>query len=265
MPRKHAVIPDCQVEPGVDISHMDWIGDYLIDKQPDVIVCIGDFFDMASLSLYDRGKASFEGKRYKKDVEYGIEAMTRLLAPMKAYNERRAKNKEKQYRPEMHFTLGNHEQRILRAVDDDAKLEGVIGLEDLKLEEFGWKVHPFLEVAIVDGVAYSHYFTTGVLGRPVGNAKALVKAKHMSATMGHVQTTDIHLGEVRADGKPVIGLMCGTCYLHRPGFLGAQGQDQRRQIVMKHEVEDGCYDPMFVSLKYLKSRYEAKYQSTKAA
>jgi hypothetical protein len=32
-------------------------------------------------------------------------------------------------------------------------------------------------------------------------------------------------------------------------YLGPQGNATRRQIIMKHEVEDGRYDPMFVSLR----------------
>jgi len=65
---KISVIPDCQVKPGVDLSYLTWIGKYLAEKKPDVIVCIGDFADMESLSLYDVGKKSFEGRTYKADL-----------------------------------------------------------------------------------------------------------------------------------------------------------------------------------------------------
>ena len=80
---KHLILPDCQVKDGVPLDHLDWIGQYIVDKQPDVIVNIGDFADMPSLSSYDKGTKSFEGRRYKKDIEVTREAMQRLLAPMK--------------------------------------------------------------------------------------------------------------------------------------------------------------------------------------
>ena len=56
MSRVHAVIPDCQVKPGQDYSFLRWVGNYLAEKKPDVIVQIGDFADMPSLSSYDVGK-----------------------------------------------------------------------------------------------------------------------------------------------------------------------------------------------------------------
>ena len=92
---KHLVIPDCQVKDGVCLDYLDWIGQYIVDKKPDVIVNIGDFADMPSLSSYDKGTKSFEGRRYKKDVEVTVAAMDRLLAPMKEYNARAKRNKEK--------------------------------------------------------------------------------------------------------------------------------------------------------------------------
>lgn len=108
MPRKHLILPDCQVKRGVPLEHLDWIGQYLVDKQPDVFVCIGDFADMPSLSSYDKGRKCFEGRRYKDDINAAIEGMTRLMAPLKAYNEHKARLKEKQYRPRLVMTLGNH-------------------------------------------------------------------------------------------------------------------------------------------------------------
>ncbi len=225
---------------------MRWIGQYIADKRPDVIVCIGDFADMPSLSSYDRGKKSMEGRRYKEDCLSVLIAMGELCGPWAGI---------KGYKPRMIMTLGNHEDRITRAIEEDARLEGTIGLKDLGYEVFGWEVYPFLQPVIVDGIAYAHYFTSGVMGRPVSSARALVKARHMSATMGHVQTTDMYMGDVRADGKAVIGLFCGTCYLHDEPYLGPQGNQVRRQIVMKHEVNDGQYDPMLVSLDYLRRKY----------
>ena len=40
---KHMVIPDPQAKPGHTFEHMSWAGQYAVDKQPDVIICIGDF------------------------------------------------------------------------------------------------------------------------------------------------------------------------------------------------------------------------------
>ena len=69
------VVGDCQVKPGEDQTHLLHIGRYLVDKRPDIVVCIGDFYDFPSLSSYDRGKKSFEGRRLKDDIEAGNAAM----------------------------------------------------------------------------------------------------------------------------------------------------------------------------------------------
>lgn len=251
---KHMVVPDCQVKEGVDLSYLSWIGQYAVAKKPDVIVQIGDFADMPSLSSYDVGKKQFEGRRYKNDIAAAKIGMETLLKPIWEYNVRARKNHEPRYKPKLILTLGNHEDRITRAINSDPKLDGTIGLNDLDYESFGWKVYPFLDVVIVDGIAYSHYFTSGAMGRPVPNARQLVLKKHMSSTMGHVQSWELHR-EVRADGKAVIGLFAGSCYLHNEDYLGPQGNHYDRGIWIKHEVDDGKYLPMYVSLAYLQKRY----------
>ena len=248
-PRTHCVIPDVQAKPGVPLDHLSWIGQYIADKRPDVVVCIGDFADMPSLSSYDRGKRSHALMTYAEDIAAAKRAMKLLMDPIR---------KAKGYKPRLVMTLGNHEDRISRAINEDGRLYGTISLDDLPYKDQGWEVHPFLEPVVIDGIAYAHYFTSGVMGRPVSSARALVRSRHMSATMGHVQKTDIDMGDVRADGRSIIGLMCGTCYQHEEDYLGAQGNSQRRQIVMKHEVIDGSYDLMLVSLDFLRRKYGAK-------
>jgi len=58
------VIPDTQVKPGIDYTYLSFIGKYLVDKKPDIVVHLGDHWDMPSLSSYDIGKKTFEGRRY---------------------------------------------------------------------------------------------------------------------------------------------------------------------------------------------------------
>lgn len=80
---KHLVIPDTQVKPNSPTDHLRWAGLYAAEKKPDVIVHIGDHFDMPSLSSWDVGKKSFEGRRYKDDIEAGIHAMEVFLQPIR--------------------------------------------------------------------------------------------------------------------------------------------------------------------------------------
>ena len=52
------VIGDLQVKQGISLDYIHYIGAYIAKKQPDIIVQIGDWFDNAALSSYDRGQLS---------------------------------------------------------------------------------------------------------------------------------------------------------------------------------------------------------------
>lgn len=246
--RMHLVIPDVQARMDVPFDHLRWIGNYIVEKKPDVIVQIGDFADVTSFSKHNEGKMAAEGQRYRKDMAAVHRAMDTLLKPIQDYN-RTATDK---YQPEMHLTLGNHEYRIIREVEENPKYEGKFGYDDLRYEDYGWKVHDFLKVIEIDGIEYAHYFTTGVYGRPVSSAAAMLRERQKSCTMGHVQYTDMAIHKKTQN----VALFCGICYLHDEAYLGPQGNNTRRQIVVKHEVENGRYDPMLVSLRFLEKNYQ---------
>lgn len=252
---KHFVIPDCQVRPGDDFNYLRNIGRYIVDKQPDVIVCLGNFADMPSLSSYDVGKRQYEGRRYNADIAAAERAMHALMEPINDLQYRQYRNKKKVYSPRLVMTLGNHENRINRAVDNDPKIEGLISVRDLGYEEFGWEVYPFLEVVVIDDIAYSHYFPTGVAGRPATTANAQLSKKHMSCVAGHQQGLQIATAH-RADGRRLTSIIAGSCYEHDEDYMGPQGNKHWRGALMFHEVNDGQFDLMPVSLDFLNKRYE---------
>lgn len=255
---RHFVIPDCQVKPGHSYEYLTHIGKYIVELKPDVIINIGDFADMESLSSYDQGKKSFEGRRYVKDVEASHEAMKALLTPLWEYNLNARKTKHKQYTPRMVLTLGNHENRINRAVNDDPKLDGVLSINDLDYEGYGWEVFPFLEVVVIDNIAYSHYFTSGLMGRPVTTAQACLSKKHMSCVQGHQQGLQIAMGH-RADGGALTSIIAGSCYEHDEDYMGPQGNKHWRGVVVLNDVRnEGEFDPMPVTLRYLRKKYAGK-------
>lgn len=250
---KHFLLPDCQIREEDDTGFLTAIGKYLVDKQPDVIVCIGDFADMPSLSSYDVGTKQFEGKRYVKDIEAAHKAQEALLTPLWDYNKKQKQNGKKQYKPRRILTIGNHEERINRAINLDPKLEGVLSIKDLNYEGYGWEVHPFLEVVLVDGVAYSHYFVTGVAGRAASTAAVQLRKTNMSCFAGHQQGKQVAYA-TRADGSTLTSIIAGSCYEHDESYMSPQGNKHWRGALMLHEVVDGSFDEMWLSLKYLKNR-----------
>ncbi len=72
---------------------------YAIEKKPDRIICIGDFWDFPSLSSYDVGRKSFEGRTYLADVEAGNEAMNLFMAPIAKEIQRLSHNHRRRWTP----------------------------------------------------------------------------------------------------------------------------------------------------------------------
>jgi hypothetical protein len=255
---KHLLIPDCQVVPWGDLSFLSWVGQYIIAKKPDVIIQIGDFADMESLSSYDKGKKSFEGRRYKKDIEAAHRGMELLLAPMLEYNRQQRKTRHAQYKPRMVLTLGNHEDRINRVSEFQPEYDGMIAVTDLQYEKWGWEVIPFLDVVEIDGVYYSHYFVNpSSLTNNVVSGTIDTKLKNLghTFTMGHQQQLQYGLRHL-SNGDTLQGLVAGACYPYDFDYLGPQKKAYWRGIVMKHRVQNGMYDPCFVSLDWLREKYD---------
>lgn len=251
---KHFVLPDVQAKPGVDFGFLTAIGNYIIAKKPDVLVCIGDFADMPSLSSYDVGTKDFEGRRYHKDIAASNEAMDMLLSPIIAHNVRAKKNKEKQYKPRMVLTLGNHEERINKAINKDAKLDGLISINDLEYEEWGWEVIPFKQPIVIDGVAYVHYLPTGQRGMPCSTANAQLNKAHMSIVTGHQQGLQIAMGKA-ADGGRITSVIAGSCYEHQEKYMGPLENNHWRGALMLHNIDNGDFDLVPVPLRYIKEKH----------
>jgi hypothetical protein len=252
---KILIIPDAQVRKGVPLEHLDWAGQYIVDKKPDIIVNMGDFADMPSLSTHDKaGSKVFEGLRYKDDVEVAKEAMGRLLGPLERLQTAQKKNKEKVYKPRMELLLGNHENRTDRAVNNLPILEGTISTKDLQYEKH-WNVHPFLQPLTIEGVVFNHYFPTGLMGRPASTASAMVGKLHQSCIAGHQQGRQVAYGR-KADGSSITCIIAGSFYLHDEHYMDVTSNRYWRGLVMLHEVKDGHFDEMFVSVNYLRKKYE---------
>lgn len=251
---KILVIPDCQIKQGVPTDHLTWAGKAVCEYRPDVVVNLGDFADMPSLSTHDKvGSKYFEGLRYKTDVEVAKQAMAKLLNPLRELQRSQKNAKQKVYKPRMILTLGNHENRINRAVNNNPTLDGLISTKDLEYEK-DWEVHDFLHPVFINGVGFNHYWPVGAMGRPAGTASAIISKLHMSCIAGHQQGKQVAYGK-RADGSSICAIIAGSYYLHDESYMDQLSNRHWRGLVMLHEVEDGNFDEMFLSIEYLGRKY----------
>lgn len=255
MSKKILIVADTQCKPGIDLSYMRRIGQYAAEKRPDVIVHIGDHYDFESLSSYDKGKKSFEGRRLKADIEAGDLGMDMFMNPIRNLQNQQRHFKKKVYNPRLVFCTGNHEDRFDRLSNDMPELDGFVGVDTLNIERHGWEVHPYLKPVEIDGIFFVHYLANPFTGRPyAGTALNQLKTIGRSFVVGHKQTLDVAIRPT-IDGKMQVGIVNGAAYEHDELYKGFQGNNHFRGITMLHEVKDGFGLPMFISLDYLKEKY----------
>lgn len=255
MVRRHLLIPDTQVRPDVPTEHINWAAQAILDYKPDVIVMIGDWWDMPSLSKHESPGSSFmEGKRIIADIEAGNEAFDRLVTPMLMESMRIRNNKKKRWEPECHFLTGNHEDRISRAVREQPKFSGFLSLDSLHVP-CPFQRHPFLEIVEIDGVSYSHYFSNVHSGKAIGGSiDNRLNRIGKSFVQGHQQ--GLLYGVRQFPGKLARhGLVAGSFYLHDEHYRDAQSNGEWRGIVVLNEVREGNYDVMPLSMDYLRRKF----------
>jgi hypothetical protein len=88
-----------------------------------------------------------------------------------------------------------------------------------------------------------------------GTAQNMLKTIGESFTMGHRQTLDVATRFLPASGKQQWGMVVGAGYVHEEHYKGKQGNHHWKGIVVKHNVKDGSYDPLFISMSWLESEY----------
>jgi hypothetical protein len=224
-----------------------------VEYKPDVIVHIGDHWDMPSLSSY-AGPLEKEGARIADDIEAGNDAMQRLFLPQQKETQRRIDKHRKQWKPEIHILRGNHEDRIDRAVKANPQLEGIVSMRQLHTPERA-TVHPYLEMVEIDGITYSHYFANSHSGRPIGGSvENRLNKIGRTFVQGHEQ--GFLYGVKQFPGSITRhGLVAGSFYLHAEAYRGLQSNSEWRGIVVLNEAHDGKFDIMPLSMGYLRRKF----------
>jgi len=248
--KKHLVIGDSHSKPGVSNERYTWLGRMIADQRPDIIIDIGDFYDMESLCSWDKGKSMFHGRAYKKDIEHGLDAQDRIEEEIK---------KVKGYKPRKVRCLGNHENRILRALEDQPELEGTLTTNHFKSREYGWEEHKYLEPVNINGIAYCHSFASGIMGRPISGenpASSLLNKKKMSCVIGHNHVLDFATRN-NAMGKRMSAVSSGCYFEHGEGYAGPQvNRMWDKGIVILNDVDSGSFDFEWWSMRRIKSKYK---------
>lgn len=227
---KLLILPDCHAHPAYDNDRFVSLNRFIKKEKPDKIVCLGDFADLPSLCKHS-SKKDLELQRYRADIDVTIDAQTKLLKGLDI--------------PKI-MLLGNHESRINTVVYEDPRLEGTLSMDDLQYKDFGWTVKRFLDPYVFRGIHFSHYFVSGVAGRPISGehiAGNLCNKLHASSVVGHSHVFN-HAERTRPDGKKIFGLSAG-CFSHYKQIEGWNFATQKmwwHGVVLLEDVSDGYYD-----------------------
>ena len=240
------VIGDAHASPSdPDDYRFPLIGRAITAMRPDVVVCIGDWADLESLGAFDRGKKQFEGRRYKKDIAAANGALQAMESAITVdYDLRKV------------FCTGNHEARIDRVGELLPHLDGILSLDDLDIYR-NWETYDFLDHVSIGGVLFSHYFVSGVMGRPitsVNKGRKLIMQTLQSTVSGHSHELK-HDFVVRADGTRVHGLDVGCSFDSHHAWAGVANAKYWRGINMLRGVRNGEFDLESISFGELRRRF----------
>lgn len=249
------VVPDPHAHPSYNNDRADWLGQYIKDSKPDVVVNMGDTFDMPSLSSFDKGKASFQGASYEKDINAGLDFLDRMWHPIRA-----AKKKK----PYSVFLEGNHCHRLKKVLEYQPELAGDrfgVSYKNYQLSDYHNEVVYYEGqtpgIYACEGVSFAHFMVSGLMGRPIGgehHASSLLAKNHSSCVVAHSHTVD---WAVRSSptGKRVMGLVAGVFQDYKSPWAGNLNNLWWSGVVRLRNVEDGVYDPEFISIGALRREY----------
>jgi len=240
------VIPDCHVEPGQNMRRADWLGEFIKDRKPDVIVHIGDLAEMASLSSYDTIKDS----AYLQDCAAAAEFMSRVV--------KKSGNVWKNTRTI--FLEGNHEDRIRRFVGGVPELEGVMSLGDLGVYQFFKEVnewHGGPAIVEIEGILFAHFFANR-MGRAIGGinqGRSMLINNMKSSVCGHTHLLNYSTVPL-PDGLHRHALVAGCFFEHHQDFAGQSNAKYWRGVAMLHDCKNGEFDLELISLHRLRKEYK---------
>lgn len=254
MKSKTAVVFSCRhTKPGVSNDRFNVLGKFLYDLKPDYVVDLGDGADMSSLNSYDTKRPeAIVAQNYEDDINTENDAQERIRWEF-------TKNKKK--KPKFYGFEGNHETRIKTAISHDPRLHGEsYGISFSHLNCDKWYDH-YVEyengapgILDIDGVDYAHFIGTGNYGTPLSgdaHGKALVTKRLKSVSVGHSHKRNIFF----KDDAKAIGCVVGCMKGAPENWAGQSNGEWWSGVVVKRNIEDGYYEPEFISLKTLEREY----------
>jgi predicted phosphodiesterase len=241
------VIGDAHASPSHSNRRFTWLGRMIADVKPDAVVDIGDFGSFDSLSWFDKGKTSFEGRRVCKDIDAVNDALEKLHDGMGKFKPKR-----------LIRVGGNHDdERIEKAVQSASELEGFLSVDSMDFKARGWEVHRFLKPVTVNGVRFRHYVPKLGLRKAHSGDYALyhiMKQEHSSCVVGHSHR--LQYATVTGGGKRFMSASVGCYFEHdEPWATEDDNASFWRGICVLRNVRGGLFDLETMTMDRIRQTY----------
>ena len=91
----------------------------------------------------------------------------------------------------------------------------------------------------------------------IHHAYGLLQKRNSSATCGHSHKRSIYFKD-GSHPRPIIGLVAGCFKGKDEGWAGQANNEWARGVVIKRNIDQGCYDFQWVSMEMLEKEYGQK-------
>ncbi len=172
-----------------------------LDFRVGAVVCTGDLTDYPGARSWNSPKRQ-ERKRILKDRNAGLEAAKAIMSPWRQQlnKHRRQGHLERAWMPDWLLAGGNHDESEDDLVEQDPKLEGLVGSRFLydPLREMGWNVWSYkrqildLEYPEIFGTLYGHFYPSGSMGKAT-TLRSVLNKTHTSFVYSHTHDFGLDL------------------------------------------------------------------------
>lgn len=253
------VIGDSHIEVGQPLDRFKALGNFILDQQPKVIISIGDFLTLDSLSEWDKdNRKAMENRRYSEEIKVGNQALDLMSEPMWNFNQRNKRSKKKQYLPRLIYIHGNHEARLTRYLNKNPVWLNHIGIEkDLKLKMRGFENVSYKHHIYINGICFTH-IPISFNGRPITGKYITTKALDLyttSVVFGH--THSLNVGNRYRHGQAHLqqALNCGCFFEEEPEWITGAPAEWWKGICILDNYDFMRFDLTTISMSQLKSKY----------
>jgi len=240
-------------EPGHPNDRANWLGSFIHDTKPDMVIDLGDGADMKSLNSYDTRKPlALVSQNYEKDIDCYNDFQERLRYKIK---------KSKRKKPQWVGFEGNHETRIKTYLGEHPRMAGEkygVSFGHLQTNKWFDEYHEYENsapsIANYNGVDFAHFFSSGNYGSAtsgIHHAYSVINNRHNSSVCGHSHKRSMYF----KDGPGSIGMVVGCYKGHEEGWAGQANKDWWHGVVMMKDVDDGRFEPEFISMSSLEREY----------